>query len=124
MMTFAMPPRTAGCGAGIAADCDIIFIVGSANSSNSNRLREQAEKAGAMAYLIDCAADIRLEWLAGCARVGVSAGASAPEVLVQEVADRLEQLGAVVKSELRQIDEGWRLPCRPNCAWQVNAVRR
>ncbi|MDP7568277.1 MAG: 4-hydroxy-3-methylbut-2-enyl diphosphate reductase [Arenicellales bacterium] len=90
----------------IAADCDIIFIVGSANSSNSNRLREQAEKAGAMAYLIDCAADIRLEWLAGCARVGVSAGASAPEVLVQEVADRLEQLGAVVKSELRQVDEG------------------
>ena len=59
-----------------------------------------------MAYLIDCAADIRLEWLAGCARVGVSAGASAPELLVREVADRLEQLGAVVKSELRQVDEG------------------
>ena len=66
----------------LAAQCDLIFVVGSVNSSNSNRLRELAEKNGARAYLIDGADDIRSEWLEGAVRIGVTAGASAPEVLV------------------------------------------
>jgi 4-hydroxy-3-methylbut-2-enyl diphosphate reductase len=78
----------------LAGDCDLVFVVGSINSSNSNRLRELAEKQGAAAYLIDGAADIDPAWLAGRTRIGVTAGASAPEVLVQDVIARLQQLGA------------------------------
>jgi 4-hydroxy-3-methylbut-2-enyl diphosphate reductase len=69
-------------------------VVGSVNSSNSNRLRELAEKQGARAYLIDGADDIDPAWLAGTTRIGVTAGASAPEVLVQGVIGRLRELGA------------------------------
>lgn len=84
----------------LSDQCDLIFVVGSVNSSNSNRLRELAEKNGARAYLIDGADDIQPEWLAGAVRIGVTAGASAPEVLVQGVVSHLQQLGAGAVSEL------------------------
>lgn len=73
---------------------DMILVVGSPNSSNSNRLREIAEKRGTPAYLIDTAADIKEEWVKDKQAIGITAGASAPEVLVQEVTQRLEQMGA------------------------------
>src|SRR2546421_7601491 len=66
----------------MAPQCDVVIVVGSPNSSNSNRLREVAENMGAQAYLVDSAADLRPEWIAGKQRVGITAGASAPEVLV------------------------------------------
>ncbi|MBI2961725.1 MAG: 4-hydroxy-3-methylbut-2-enyl diphosphate reductase [Betaproteobacteria bacterium] len=89
----------------IAARCDLVIVVGSPNSSNSNRLREVAQSRGTEAYLIDDAAQLRPEWLAGKARVGVSAGASAPEVLVQEVIGRLRELGAKRVTQLSGIEE-------------------
>ena len=78
----------------MAPQCDVVIVVGSPNSSNSNRLREVAEHMGAQAYMVDRAADLRPEWVAGKRRVGVTAGASAPEVLVQEVISKLRGLGA------------------------------
>jgi 4-hydroxy-3-methylbut-2-enyl diphosphate reductase len=84
----------------LAENCDLVFVVGSVNSSNSNRLRELAEKQGASAYLIDGAEFIDPAWLEGKIRIGVTAGASAPEVLVQGVISRLQQLGAGAVSEL------------------------
>jgi 4-hydroxy-3-methylbut-2-en-1-yl diphosphate reductase len=78
----------------MAPQCEVVIVVGSPNSSNSNRLREVAEHMGAEAYMVDTAADLRPEWLAGKRRVGVTAGASAPEVLVDEVITRLKALGA------------------------------
>ena len=77
----------------LAAECDLVLVVGSINSSNSNRLRELAEKQGATAYLVDGAEHIHPAWLDGKQRVGVTAGASAPEVLVQGVIARLQALG-------------------------------
>jgi 4-hydroxy-3-methylbut-2-enyl diphosphate reductase len=79
----------------LADRCDVMLVVGSPNSSNSTRLREIAEKHGISAYLIDDPSDIEPAWLQGKERVGVTAGASAPEVLVQRVVDRLKELGAV-----------------------------
>ena len=73
---------------------DVVIVVGSPNSSNSNRLREVAEKKGAAAYMIDNATQINPEWLKDYRRIGVTAGASAPEVLVQEVIDALKAFGA------------------------------
>jgi len=86
--------------------------VGSANSSNSNRLRELAERLGSDAYLIDNASQIRPEWLVGCVAVGVTAGASAPEVLVDEVIERLRTLGCdeVVNAEGREETVMFSLP--------------
>ena len=77
-----------------------MLVVGSPNSSNSNRLRELAQKQGVPAHLIDGAQDIREEWLTGVLRIGVTAGASAPESLVQGVVDRLRAAGASVVREL------------------------
>jgi 4-hydroxy-3-methylbut-2-enyl diphosphate reductase len=74
--------------------CDLVIVVGSPNSSNSNRLREVAETRGVAAYLVDAAAEIDPGWLAGRRQVGVTAGASAPEVLVKQVIDRLTELGS------------------------------
>jgi 4-hydroxy-3-methylbut-2-enyl diphosphate reductase len=85
--------------------CDVVIVVGSPNSSNSNRLREVAENIGAEAYMVDTAADLRPEWVAGKRRVGVSAGASAPEVLVDELVARLKSLGAGSVQPLEGITE-------------------
>ncbi|MES2105191.1 MAG: 4-hydroxy-3-methylbut-2-enyl diphosphate reductase [Pseudomonadota bacterium] len=78
----------------MAPQVELVIVVGSANSSNSNRLREVALKKGAASYMIDNADAINSDWLTGVQRIGVTAGASAPEVLVQEVIGRLKQLGA------------------------------
>jgi 4-hydroxy-3-methylbut-2-enyl diphosphate reductase len=77
----------------LAPQCDVVIVVGSPTSSNSNRLREVAEHLGVPAYMVDNAGEIKPEWVAGKTRVGVTAGASAPEVLVREVIERLAQLG-------------------------------
>ncbi|WP_295362179.1 4-hydroxy-3-methylbut-2-enyl diphosphate reductase [Arenimonas sp.] len=84
----------------LAGKCEVVLVVGSVNSSNSNRLRELAEKQGARAYLIDGAECIDPAWVAGASRVGLTAGASAPEVLVQGVVDRLRELGATGVEDL------------------------
>lgn len=78
----------------LALECDLILVVGSANSSNSNRLRELAERIGVTAYLIDDASQVRESWLDGVSTVGITSGASAPESLVQGVIERLRALGA------------------------------
>jgi 4-hydroxy-3-methylbut-2-enyl diphosphate reductase len=85
----------------LAAECDLVLVVGSANSSNSNRLRELAERDGVEAHLIDGAEHIDPAWIIGKQRIGVTAGASAPELLVQGVLERLRELGA---SGLRELD--------------------
>ncbi len=84
----------------LAGQCDLVLVVGSPNSSNSNRLRELAERMGAEAHLLDGADDIDPKWLHGKTRIGVTAGASAPEILVQEVIDGLRALGASPPLEL------------------------
>jgi 4-hydroxy-3-methylbut-2-enyl diphosphate reductase len=89
----------------MAPQCDVVIVVGSPNSSNSNRLREVARNLGREAYLIDNAAELKPEWLAGKKRVGLTAGASAPEVLVHEVILRLQSLGVARVHELEGIDE-------------------
>ncbi len=83
----------------LAQDCQVLLVVGAQNSSNSNRLRELAEKIGAKAYLIADEACIQKEWLDGVEHIGVTAGASAPEVLVKRVIQRLLDWGAVTASE-------------------------
>ncbi len=83
----------------LASQADLVLVVGSRNSSNSNRLRELAEKDGVTSYLIDGAQDIDPAWLAGVERIGVTAGASAPELLVKQVIDRLTELGGRSVSE-------------------------
>jgi len=80
--------------------CDVVIVVGSPNSSNSNRLREVASRRGTPAYMIDDASELRAEWLTGKRVAGVTAGASAPEILVQQVIDRLHELGAQGVREL------------------------
>jgi len=96
----------------LARNCDLVLVVGSANSSNSNRLRELAERLGSDAYLIDNASQIRPAWLVGRSAVGVTAGASAPEVLVDEVIERLRTLGCeeVVNAEGREETVTFSLP--------------
>jgi 4-hydroxy-3-methylbut-2-enyl diphosphate reductase len=89
----------------MAPQCDVVIVVGSPNSSNSNRLREVAEHIGAMAYMVDRAADLQPEWVTGKTRIGVTAGASAPEVLVTEVIARLRSLGAKNVRQLAGIEE-------------------
>ncbi|RNF85076.1 4-hydroxy-3-methylbut-2-enyl diphosphate reductase [Montanilutibacter psychrotolerans] len=84
----------------LAAQCDLVLVVGSPNSSNSNRLRELAEREGVDAYLIDGAIEIDPQWVDGRKRIGITAGASAPEVLVRGVIERLRELGAQHVSEL------------------------
>ncbi len=84
----------------LAQQSDLVLVVGSPNSSNSNRLRELAERFGCQAYLIDSESDIRPEWLREGLRIGITAGASAPEVLVKSVIDRLCELGAAAPQEL------------------------
>ncbi|MBS0394115.1 MAG: 4-hydroxy-3-methylbut-2-enyl diphosphate reductase [Proteobacteria bacterium] len=99
----------------LAASVDLVLVVGARNSSNSNRLREVAAQCGVPAHLIDDARGIDPAWLAGVTRVGVTAGASAPEVLVVEVCARLRQLGAAVAEEMAGPRETvmFRLPSLP-----------
>ena len=89
----------------LAQRCDVVIVVGSPNSSNSNRLREVAEQLGIPAYMVDNATELQPEWVAGKKVVGVTAGASAPEVLVQAVIERLRGLGANSVSTLDGIVE-------------------
>jgi 4-hydroxy-3-methylbut-2-enyl diphosphate reductase len=84
----------------LALESDVVLVVGSPNSSNSNRLRELSERLGTPAYLIDGAEDLQQAWFAGVQRIGVTAGASAPEVLVRGVIDRLQSWGAAGEVEL------------------------
>lgn len=84
----------------LASECDLVLVVGSPNSSNSNRLRELSDRMGTPAYLIDGAEEIRSEWLEGVNNIGVTAGASAPDVLVQQVLKHLRDSGADTVTEL------------------------
>ena len=89
----------------LLANCDLILVVGSQTSSNSTRLKEIAEKQGIAAYLIDNAAEIQQDWLTGKRSVGVTAGASAPEVLVEQVVARLKEWGGQTVTEVPGIKE-------------------
>lgn len=89
----------------MARDCDLVIVVGSPNSSNSNRLREVAQNQGIESYMVDNASYLEPAWVVGKKRIGVSAGASAPEVLVQEVIRKLHELGAADVQELSGVVE-------------------
>ncbi|MFM2059758.1 MAG: hypothetical protein RLY71_4143 [Pseudomonadota bacterium] len=89
---------------------DVVIVVGSPTSSNSNRLREVAERLGTPAYMIDSAAELQPAWFSGQARVGLTAGASAPELLVQQVIDRLKALGAVSVRKMAGVEEHIEFP--------------
>lgn len=104
----------------LAQQCDVVIVVGSPNSSNSNRLREVAANQNVAAYMVDNAGELKPEWVAGKARVGVTAGASAPEVLVQEVVFRLRELGATEVSELAGITERVTFPLPKNLATEAS----
>ncbi len=94
----------------LAQQCQVVLVVGSANSSNSNRLREVAEAQGARAWMIDGPDDIRREWLEGAQTIGLTAGASAPEVLVQRVVERLREWGVGVVNEQAGVPESVEFP--------------
>lgn len=89
----------------MSKDCDLVIIVGSPNSSNSNRLREVAQNQGVEAYMVDNASYLKAEWLLGKKKIGVSAGASAPEILVKEVIASLQIMGAKQVEELQGVVE-------------------
>ena len=91
---------------GLAERCDVVLVVGSASSSNSNRLRELAEQAGVKAFLIDGAEDVDESMLEGASRVGITAGASAPEILVRRVIGTLQALGGSLDGTVHSVDEG------------------
>ncbi|NQW83876.1 MAG: 4-hydroxy-3-methylbut-2-enyl diphosphate reductase [Alcaligenaceae bacterium] len=94
----------------MAPESDLVLVVGSANSSNSNRLREVAERKGIPAYLIDGAEAIDPAWLIGRSRIGITAGASAPELLVQQVIERLKALGAISVRTMQGLHENVSFP--------------
>jgi len=89
----------------LALECDLLLVVGSPNSSNSNRLKELAERLGCDAYLIDSVDDVDPSWFENKSRFGVTAGASAPEVLVKQVIDRLREISNMVPEELPGVEE-------------------
>ncbi len=89
----------------LASRCEVVLVVGSPNSSNSNRLRELAERMNCRAYLIDNASEMDISWLDDVQSIGVTAGASAPEVLIQEVLQQLQDWGGDLPSELSGIEE-------------------
>ena len=89
---------------------DIVIVVGSPTSSNSNRLREVAHKLGTTSYMVDSAEELQPEWFVGRQRVGLTAGASAPEVLVKAVVDRIKALGAVSVRKMDGIEETIKFP--------------
>ncbi|MBL0917388.1 MAG: 4-hydroxy-3-methylbut-2-enyl diphosphate reductase [Hydrogenophaga sp.] len=94
----------------LSAQVDVVIVVGSPTSSNSNRLRELAVKLGTPGYMVDNADELRPEWFEGKARVGLTAGASAPEVLVQQVIDRLKALGAISVRSMDGLTETVKFP--------------
>jgi 4-hydroxy-3-methylbut-2-enyl diphosphate reductase len=89
---------------------DIVIVVGSPTSSNSNRLTEVARKLGTESYMVDSAEELQAQWFEGRQRVGLTAGASAPEVLVQAVIDRIRALGAVSVRKMEGIEETVKFP--------------
>lgn len=89
----------------LALECDLVLVVGSPNSSNSNRLRELAERCGTAAYLIDGPEDLDKSWFENCKNIGITAGASAPEVLVRDVIEGLKAIGASAPVELQGQEE-------------------
>jgi len=107
----------------MAKDCDLVIIVGSPNSSNSNRLREVAENQGVEAYMVDNASYLKAEWLLNKKKIGVSAGASAPEVLVKEVVAKLQELGANQVQELQGVIESVVFQLPKNLTNAVNSVK-
>ena len=108
----------------VAKDVDLILVVGSPNSSNSNRLVEVAQRRGVQPKLIDSACDIDVGWLQGVSRVGLTAGASAPEVLVEQVSQRLAELGFTDQRDLDLIREDVRFILPPELATIAPAPRR
>jgi 4-hydroxy-3-methylbut-2-enyl diphosphate reductase len=94
----------------LAPQVDVVIVVGSPTSSNSNRLRELAERLGTPAYMVDCPGDLQEAWFDARPRVGLTAGASAPDVLVQQVIARLKALGAVSVRRMQGVEESVRFP--------------
>ena len=94
----------------LAPQVDVVIVVGSPNSSNSNRLRELAEKMGVSAYMVDNADDVQVAWFVNVQKIGVTAGASAPEVLVESVLNRIKELGASSLSVLEGVEESVKFP--------------
>ncbi len=94
----------------LAPQVDVVIVVGSPTSSNSNRLRELAERLGTPAYMVDCPGDLQAAWFDGRPRVGLTAGASAPDVLVQQVIAQLKALGAVSVRRMKGVEESVRFP--------------
>ena len=94
----------------MAPQVDVVVVVGSPTSSNSNRLRELAERLGTPAYMVDCPEDLQDAWFEGRPRVGLTAGASAPDVLVQQVIARLKAMGAVSVRRMQGVEEHVRFP--------------
>ncbi|MBP6294571.1 MAG: 4-hydroxy-3-methylbut-2-enyl diphosphate reductase [Hydromonas sp.] len=94
----------------LAPQVDVVIVVGSPNSSNSNRLRELAEKMGVSAYMVDNADDVQVAWFVNVQKIGVTAGASAPEVLVESVLNRIKELGASSVSVLEGVEESVKFP--------------
>jgi len=94
----------------MSAEVDIVIVVGSHNSSNSNRLRDLAIKQGRQSFMVDSVADIDESWFEGHRCIGVTAGASAPEVLVQEVISKLKKLGALSVRQLKGVEEKFKFP--------------
>ncbi len=94
----------------LAPQVDVVVVVGSPTSSNSNRLRELADRLGTPAYMVDGADDLQAEWFEGRQRVGLTAGASAPDVLVQQVIARLREMGALAVRRLPGVEETIEFP--------------
>ena len=107
----------------MSPDVEVMIVVGSPTSSNSNRLAELARKLGVDSYMIDNAGELRPEWLAGKARVGLTAGASAPEILVREVIDRIRALGAVSVRKMDGIEETLKFPLPKGLKLQADGQR-
>lgn len=105
----------------LAEDVDLVLVLGSDNSSNSRRLREVAEAAGAKAFLIDDASEIHQEWLEGVECVAITAGASAPEYLVQQVVDYFRNMGVDQVEEVMAIEEKVTFLLPPELAREVSA---
>jgi 4-hydroxy-3-methylbut-2-enyl diphosphate reductase len=94
----------------LSPQVDIVIVVGSPTSSNSNRLREVAKKLGTESYMVDNAGELKADWFEGRTRVGLTAGASAPEILVQQVIERIKSFGAVSVRKMDGIEETVKFP--------------